>query len=420
MSAESQLIERPRPFYAWVVFILSVLFNAYTVTLQFSPSAEIIMIQDMGNAKEIVYALIAFYYTFALFQVPSGILIDRYGARIFPSIGVLLCAIGGIIMSQAEMSWHIAVARGIIGVGATFSFLNALKIINNWFQPKRFSYLLGLFIALVSLVVVLLKAAFLHLDQILTWRGAALSFGIGGLVFAGIYFFVMQDSPLSGSSRIPDRKAFWENIRSVFNTSHVWIAGMAVGLMIGPLFAFEAIWSIPFVQAAYKAPLSTAIMYNLLLMFGYAVGAVFFGRVSTSIRKRKIFIVWGIAVALMMLVIILYPPYLGIQVTSICFFVLGFAASNSNIGYTVVHEHNVPQVTATAIAVVNTFYALFAAISQTFISALLELNLHHPQAAATEQFQMSLIRLPIYLVIALVFSFFMKETYCNQRQTYDD
>lgn len=424
MSSESRLIEHPRPLYAWTVFVLSILFNAYSVTLKFSPTVENIVGQDMGKVTSTVYALSGFYYTFALFQIPIGILIDRYGSRLLPSIGILLCAIGAIIMSRAESNFEILISRGIIGIGAAFSFLNGLKIINNWFQPKSFSYLLGLFIAIGSPAVLIFKAGFNQLEKTLQWHGAMMTFGLAGLIFACIFFFVVQDAPgarFSLHSRITDKKEFWKNIRQVFNSSHVWVIGIAVGLMIGPLIAFESVWSIPFVKTAYKTTTSFAVMFSLLFVFGYAAGAVFFGRVSTSLGKRKVFVIWGTAISLLMLIIILYPPYLGVQITSICFFVLGFAASNINIGYTLVHEHNVPQVTATAVAVVNTFYALFAAISQSLIAVFLELGtkLHGSSEYTTWDFQISLIRLPVYIAIALIFSFFIKETFCKQRQTYD-
>lgn len=425
MSSENRLVEHPRPLYAWAVFILSVIFSAYSVILQLSPTIENIVGNDMSRITGMVYAMTAFYYTFAIFQVPIGILIDRYGSRFLPSIGILLCAIGSITMSRAEFNWEIAISRGVIGLGATFAFLNGVRIINNWFQPKRFSYLLGLFIGLTALAIVLLKAGFNHLEKTLQWHGALMTFGLGGLIFACIYFFVVQDSPGAGFtiySKITDRKQFWKNIGHVFNSPHVWVVGVAVGLMIGPIFAFQTLWSIPFLKTVYEVPTPIAMMFNLLFMFGYASGAVFFGRVSTSLGKRKIFVTWGIAVALMMIIIILYPPYLGIQITSICFFILGFGASNINIGYTIVHEHNVPQVTATSVAVVNTFYAFFAAISQSLIAIFLNLGtqLQHTEGFTTRQFQVSLIRLPIYLFIALIFSFLIKETYCNQRQSYED
>lgn len=146
----------------------------------------------MGKVTSTVYALSGFYYTFALFQIPIGILIDRYGSRLLPSIGILLCAVGAIVMSRAESNFEILISRGIIGVGATFSFLNGLKIINNWFQPKRFSYLLGLFIAIGSPAVLIFKAGFNQLEKTVQWHGAMMTFGLAGLIFACIFSLLFK------------------------------------------------------------------------------------------------------------------------------------------------------------------------------------------------------------------------------------
>ncbi|CCB88307.1 hypothetical protein SNE_A04300 [Simkania negevensis Z] len=425
MNSKNQLVEHPRPYYAWMVFILSVIFSAYTLTLQFSPRLESILGQDKTQITALIYAMSAFYFSLAFFQIPIGILIDRFGSRFLPSLGIIFCSIGAILMSNSETHWGIAMARGIMGFGAAFAFLNGLRIINNWFKSKQFSYLLGIFIALSAFLTVLFKMGFNYLEEVLLWRKAMMTVGLSGLIFACVYFFIVQDSPggkFSIYSQIKDRKEFWKNIRQVFNASHVWVMGLTIGLMIGPLFAFETIWAIPFLKTVYKTPLSTAIMYNLFFVLSYGIGAIFFGRISTFIGKRKLFVVLGTAITLIMLIIIIYPPYFGVLITSICFIILGFAASNISIGYTIVHEHNVPQVTATPIAVVNTFCVLFAAISQSLITVFLELGkqIHNTPEYTTQQFQTSLIRLPIYLLFALILSFFIKETYCNQRQSYEN
>lgn len=85
-----------------------------------------------------------------------------------------------------------------------------------------------------------------------------------------------------------------------------------------------------------------------------------------------------------MIIIILYPSYMGVQIT--------------------------------AIAVVNTFYAFFAAISQSLIGVFLQLGqkIEHSQGYSIHDYQISLIRLPVYLLIALIFSFFIKKTCCKQ------
>lgn len=419
MSEKTPLMQHPRPLYAWAILILSVIFNAYSFTLQSVPGLKVLVGDSPEKLIDYVYAMSGFFYAFALFQIPIGLLIDRFGSRVLPTAGIFLCALGAICFSQSTTSWQMGLSRFIMGAGGAFSFLNALKLISNWFQPKRFAYLLGMFVALGTLLIVFLRLLFTKLSLVLDWRGALLSYGLGGLIFACIFFFVVQDIPGSRYTvhgLLENKKRFWDDIKGIFNNAQVWIIGIAVGLIIGPLFSFEALWSVPFLETVYKVPQSLAILFNFFFVIGYAIGAVFFGRVSTSLGRRKILIPWGIGFSLLMIIIILYPPYMGVQVTAISFFTLGFAASIVNLGFVSIHEQNPPHVTATAVGVVNTFYAFFAAISQSLIGVFLQLGqkIEHSQGFSTHAYQISLIRLPVYLLIALIFSFFIKETYCKQ------
>ncbi|MGE0198705.1 MAG: MFS transporter [Simkaniaceae bacterium] len=424
MNDENKLVVHPRPFYAWCILILSVLFNAYAYMLQSTPTIDDFTQGSAAHLSGLVYALSGYLYAFTLFQIPMGILIDRFGSRYFPSLGLLLCALGAILLSYSNSNGMIFFSKVIMGCGGAFSFINALKLISNWFQPKRYAFLLGLFIALDTLGIILLKAFYLALKNHIEWRGATLMFGLSGLIFACVFFFVVKDSPgVQFSIHPPAKKEdLWKNIKQIFNNSQVWVIGITVGLLIGPLFSFEMLWSIPFVSKAYNAPFQIAALLNLLFVFGYGIGAMYFGRASTNLGRRKVFMPWGIGVTLLMMLVILYPPYMGINVTAVCFFVLGFAASTNNLGYVIIHELHVPQVTATAVAVVNTFYALFSAISQALIAVFIQLGsfMEKTGEVSLHNFQLSLIRLPVYVGISLLFSFFIKETFAKQRYSYED
>lgn len=421
---EEKIAVHPRPVYAWVIFALSVIFSAYTYILQSTPGLDDLTPESAEHLTSVIFALTGYYIAFTFFQIPVGLLIDRFGARIFPTIGLLVCALGAIVLSYVESYPAMFIAKFVMGMGGAFAFINALKIISNWFQPKRFAFLTGLFIALDTFGIVLLRAFYNVFRVSFGWKDATLFFGLGGLIFACIFFFVVQDAPGTRFTTHPPAKKedFWKNIRHVFQNPQIWIVGVALGLIIGPLFSFETVWAIPFIKQAYKAPFQTAVMFNLLFVFGYASGAMYFGRTSTNLQRRKIFLPWGVGFTLLMLLIILYPPYMGIKLTAICFFALGFAASTINLGYVIVHEQNVPQVTATAIAIVNTFYALIAAVSQSFVAVYVQLGtqIEHTKYATVENFQFALIRLPVYIGISFLFTLFIKETYAKQRYSYDN
>ena len=419
MNHDATQSQHPRSYHAWVILILSAIFSAYAFTLQSSPNILELVDRNKSYIIHYVYALAGFFYAYAIFQIPVGLLIDRFGSRFLPSIGILICALGAIYFSQTTSPIQMAIARFIMGIGAAFSFLNALKLISNWFEQKRFAFLFGMFIAMGSFGILFLKILFNYLSNLFHWKNAMFSFGLGGIILACVYFLIVRDAP---TKREINTKELWNQIKYVFNNSQVWIIGITIGLVIGPLFAFEAIWAIPFLKAVYKIPFNLALLFNTLFVIGYSIGTIYFGRTSTSLKKRKIFIPWGVGFSLLMMVIILYPPYIGVQVTAVSFFMLGFAASNVNLGYVSIHEQNPPQVTGTAISIVNMFYAFFAAISQSFVAAFLQIGDKTKDAAqfSVHDYQISLIRLPVYLLIAFIFSFFIKETHAKQITEYED
>ncbi|MCP5504291.1 MAG: MFS transporter [Chlamydiales bacterium] len=419
MKDKANQSQHSRSYHAWIILLLSALFNAYAFTLQSSPEITDLIDRNKNNVIHYVYALAGFFYAFAFFQIPIGLLIDRFGSRFFPSLGLLICALGAIYFSQTTSPFQMAIARVIMGAGAAFSFLNALKLIANWFEQKRFAFLFGMFIAMGSLGILILKLFFNYLSTLFHWKNAMFSFGMGGIVLACLYYLIVRDAP---KKREINTKELWEQIKHVFDNSQVWIIGITVGLAIGPIFAFEAIWATPFLKTVYNIPINLALLFNTLFVIGYSIGTIYFGRLSTSLKKRKIFIPWGVGFTLLMMICILYPPYIGVQVTAVCFFMLGFAVSNVNLGYVSVHEQNPPQVTGTAISIVNTFYAFFAAISQSLVAVFLQVGEKVKDGAhfTVHDYQISLIRLPVYLLIALIFSFFIKETHAKQIREYED
>lgn len=163
-----------------------------------------------------------FFYAFALFQIPIGLLIDRFGSRVLPSLGILLCTLGFIFFSQSTTPLQMGLSRFVMGAGGAFSFLNALKFISNWFQPRRFAFFFGMFIGLGTLLIILLRLLFTKLSAVIQWQEAMLSYGLGGLIFACIFFFVVQDIPGSRYTvhdLIEDEKRFWRDVKNVFNHS---------------------------------------------------------------------------------------------------------------------------------------------------------------------------------------------------------
>ena len=102
-----------------------------------------------------------------------------------------------------------------------------------------------------------------------------------------------------------------------------------------------------------------------------------------------------------------------------CLMFSGEHSSLTLLSFSVIHEINVPLMTATAIAIMNTLNALFGAITDPLIGWFLDLTKHSPfhdgsPTFSLPDYHLSFAIMPIYLVVCLILLKFIKETNCIQ------
>ncbi len=91
------------PWRSYLIWIIGALFYGYEVCLQISPG---VMIPDFMRAfkinAEAVGNLAAFYfYAYTVMQIPSGLLLDKFGPRKMMLTAFILCAFGAFTFGSA-------------------------------------------------------------------------------------------------------------------------------------------------------------------------------------------------------------------------------------------------------------------------------------------------------------------------------
>ncbi len=82
---------------------------------------------------EFGYLSSGFAWTYAILQIPVGIVLDRYGVLGVGRIGAFLWGIACFITAAASGFWHIFVSRLILGVAETPAFPVSSKATGYWF-----------------------------------------------------------------------------------------------------------------------------------------------------------------------------------------------------------------------------------------------------------------------------------------------
>ena len=89
----------------------------------------------------------AYFWTYTLFQVPVGILTDRWGARRVMLVFLSLLGLGAVLFAASRTYPESAGARALIGAGAAAIWVPGTRLITEWFPPDERGRATGVFSA---------------------------------------------------------------------------------------------------------------------------------------------------------------------------------------------------------------------------------------------------------------------------------
>jgi len=117
-----------------------------------------------------------YFFAFAVFQLPLGLLLDRYGPRRVNATMLLVAAAGGIGFALGHSAAELTAARGLIGLGVSGCLMAAFSAFALWYPPERISTMNGVAFASGMLGAMVATVPLEMLLRVLHWRE----------VFAGI------------------------------------------------------------------------------------------------------------------------------------------------------------------------------------------------------------------------------------------
>ena len=174
----------------------------------------------------------AFFWTYAIMQLPFGWFVDRVGARIALAVAVMWWSIATMLTATANGIASLTGYRLLLGVGEAGAYPSGAKINVNWFPRKERAIAASIFDsgsrignALSLPVVTLIIASF-------GWRMSFAVTGLLGVVWVAFWLFIYRD-PEKHKSVTPEQLAYIQAER-----------GAATGPKVpwASLFGYRTIW----------------------------------------------------------------------------------------------------------------------------------------------------------------------------------
>src|SRR5262245_53561226 len=139
----------------------------------------------------------AFTFAYGLFEMPSGWLADRFGARtalmrivIFWSV---MTAATGLVTGFASL---IAV-RLLFGMGEAGAFPSTARVYARWLSHDERGLAFGFVIMIGAIAGAVTQPLVVLLLPLIGWRTSFMVFGAVGLVWAAAWWIYFRDDPRS-------------------------------------------------------------------------------------------------------------------------------------------------------------------------------------------------------------------------------
>jgi MFS family permease len=145
------------------------------------------------TAAQMGLLLSAFSLPYAFAQLPMGVLLDRFGARVMLGAGMMLWSVAQLAGGFVSTLNQFFVARFALGVGEAPQFPAGAKVFSEWFAIHERGRPTGIFTASSTIAPALAPPILTFLMLAFGWRGMFIIMGVLGILAAVGWYILYRD-----------------------------------------------------------------------------------------------------------------------------------------------------------------------------------------------------------------------------------
>ncbi|MDB5278142.1 MAG: D-galactonate transporter [Ferruginibacter sp.] len=302
------------------------------------------------------YIFSAFGWTYAILQIPGGIMADRYGARLVYAFSLVCWSAVTIAQGFAAGFIGLFILRMLVGVFEAPAYPINNRIVTSWFPDKERATAIAIYTSGQFVGLAFLAPALTALEYCTGWKGLFIITGVIGIVWGIAWYFFYRD-PLEhqtvneaelqyieeggglinrkNKNNKPAPAPFnWSDLKEVFSHRKLW--GIYLGqFSLGGTMWFFLTWfptylvkyrGMNFIRSGFLASVPFLAAFAGILLAGFLSDYMIKKGVSASL-SRKIPVVTGLLLSTAIIgANYVSSPALTILFMCIAFFGNGFAS----------------------------------------------------------------------------------------------
>lgn len=154
-----------------------------------------LMGKELGiDPKHMGWILSGFSWTYALFQIPSGWLVDRVRPRLFYPAVLILWSVATVFLGLVGTFIGLFLLRLLIGALEAPSYPINNQVVTSWFPDRERAGAIGFYTSAQFIGLAFLQPLLLNLEAVHGWRSVFFTTGLGGMVW-GLAWWILYRNP---------------------------------------------------------------------------------------------------------------------------------------------------------------------------------------------------------------------------------
>ena len=368
-------IKNPKTTFQKILFIFIPFSIGYFLSYLYRSTNAVLapyLNQDLGiNAEQLGLITSVYFLTFALFQLPLGILLDKYGARKVQTILFIIASIGAATFALGNDVLQLTIGRGLIGLGVSGALMGAFKAISVWFPKERLSLLIAIYLGIGAMGAVTASAPLELALNVTSWRVIYMFLSVTTILVSLLIYFVVPEKQVSNKNikSGPITKV----LKEIYSSYAFWRICPIASIVGGTSMSLQGLWAGPWLTDVGKfTQMETA---NILFIFTIcmAIGIITMGIISDYVRKFKISPIGVMGVFIFLLIIPLIIITSGVMPKAIWPWVMfSLTSFCGTLGYAGLSAHFPLDYAGRVSTAVNLVTFLIAFISQYAIGSIMQ------------------------------------------------
>jgi len=421
----------PPAWRSWSVWLVAATFYLAAFYLRTSPAVMTTeLMRDFAISASQLGQFSAFYfYAYIAMQIPTGVLVDSWGARRLLIAGSLAAAAGTFLFGMTSSYALASIGRAVVGAATAVGWVVTLKIATHWFPRQRFAMLSGLGLMMGNIGALFAQVPLRLLVEQFGWRAVALGSAACVLAIgAAAWAWVANDPADQGlASYAPEAlqrtrpltlRELARGFGQIFGYRNTWLIFFAQGGFVGAVLSFTGLWGPPYLRQRFGLPATEASAVCSVMIVCWAVASPLAGYCSDLLGRRKPIYLGGAVAAAAGWATLFYAP-LPLVAFTIVAALTSFACGAVVVAFAYAKESVPVRFLGTISGAVNVGNMLGPTLLQPAIGRVLDARWSGDLAGTVrvygaEAFQAAFAMIVLWSVVTCLLIAFTKDTGCRQ------